>query len=191
VKVKRYIAQIAGAFRHRRTRPSLPSSIRGLWKADLFVGNVDADRWVATTVKINPAQLEGAAGLRVGIVPARQGRSDRVWLDENKNLVIFPLHHDADFMQIFYEAWRTVQAFIDADAHVPREAMLPRPADREVARILEERREHPVREVVDVLSVFSQPHLLTTDDKTVDAQILRGNVATDLLVAPLSKTMQS
>src|SRR2546428_1923293 len=55
-------------------------------------------------------------------------------------LVICPLHHDADFMQVFYEGWRIVQAFIEADAQVPKEVSLPRPVDREVARILAERR---------------------------------------------------
>jgi hypothetical protein len=141
-KLRRHLAAIAGAFRNRQTRLALPYSIRGLWKADLFVGFSDTDRWVATTVKINPSQLVGGAGLRIGIVPTRQGLSDLVRHDESKNLVICPLHHDADFMQAFYEAWRIVQAFIQADAQVPKEVSLPRPADREVARILAERREY-------------------------------------------------
>ena len=72
-KLKRHLSQIAGAFRNRKTRLALPYSIRGLWKADLFVGYTDVERWVATTVKINPTQLEGAAGLRIGIVPTKQG----------------------------------------------------------------------------------------------------------------------
>ena len=120
-KLRRHLNMIAGAFRNRQTRLALPYSIRGLWKADLFVGFSDTDRWVATSVKINPTQLEGAAGLRIGIVPTRSGKTDRVRIDESKNLVICPLHHDGDFMQIFYEGWRTVQAFIEADAKVPKE----------------------------------------------------------------------
>lgn len=53
-KLKRHIDSIAAAFRRREARDALPWSISGLWKADLFVGYMDTDRWVATTVKINP-----------------------------------------------------------------------------------------------------------------------------------------
>jgi hypothetical protein len=155
-KLKRHLSVIAGAFRNRQTRLALPWSIRGLWKADLFLGYTDSERWVATTVKINASQLEGAAGLRIGIVPTRQGVSDKVRKDDGKNLVICPLHHDQDFMQTFYEGWRIVQAFLDADARVPKEVSLPRPAHREVARILEERRDYPVVDVVDAIGAFSQ-----------------------------------
>lgn len=185
LKLRKHLNGIAGAFRNRNTRPALPYSIRGLWKADLFLGFSDTDRWAATTVKINPAQLEGAAGLRIGIVPTRQGRSDKVKLDENKNLVVCPLHHDEDFMQVFYEAWRIVQAFIDADAKVPKEIMLPRPVDREVAKILAERREFPVLEVVEAIGVFSQPELLATNDTQVGLQTLKGSTQTDMVLAPM------
>ncbi|MGA9487362.1 MAG: hypothetical protein WBV25_09860, partial [Methylocella sp.] len=158
--------------------------IRGLWKADLFVGFSDTDRWVATSVKINPTQLEGAAGLRIGIVPTRSGKTDRVRIDESKNLVICPLHHDGDFMQIFYEGWRTVQAFIEADAKVPKEIDLASPVQREVARILQERREFPLIEVVEAIKKFGQPELLTTDDKQVALQTIKGQTNTEMFVAP-------
>jgi hypothetical protein len=57
-KLLRHLSTISGAFRNRNTRLALPYSIRGLWKADLFVGFSDSDRWVGTSVKINPSQLE-------------------------------------------------------------------------------------------------------------------------------------
>jgi hypothetical protein len=186
-KLKRHLSLLAGAFRNRQTRLALPYSIRGLWKADLFVGYTDSERWVATTVKINPNQLEGAAGLRIGIVPTRQGSSDRVRKDDNKNLIICPLHHDEDFMQTFYEGWRIVQAFIDADANVPKEVALPRPAHREVARILMERRAYPVVDVVEAMASFSQPSLLVTDAKQVGTTTLAGQANTNLVIAPLSR----
>lgn len=185
-KLRRHLETIAGAFRNRKTRPALPFSIRGLWKADLFVGFSDIDRWVATSVKINPAQLQGAAGLRIGIVPNKQGMSDKVRKDDTKNLIICPLNHDHDFMQTFYEGWRIVQAFIEADAKVPKEVSLPSPVHREVTRILAERREFPVVDVIQAIAVFGQPELLTTDDKEVGLTTLKGHTATDLLVAPIS-----
>jgi hypothetical protein len=185
VKLRRHLQTIAGAFRNRNTRPALPYSIRGLWKADLFVGYTENDRWLGTTVKINASQLEGAAGLRIGIVPTKQGRADLVRKDESKNLIVCPLQYDEDFMQVFYEGWRIVQAFLGADALVPKEVDLPRPADREVTRLLAERREFPVVDVIAAIVKFGQPELLVTDDKEVGAQILKGQANTDMMVAPL------
>ena len=188
-KLLRHLRNMAGAFRNRRTRPALPFSIRGLWKADLFIGYTASDRWLATSVKINPRQLEAAAGLRIGIVPIRQGQNDRVRIDETKNLVICPLHHDGDFMQTFYEGWRIVQAFLAADGRIPDEAALPSPTHREVARILAERREFAVLEVIEAIRPFGQPELLDTESADVGLQSLKGNAATDLVVAPLSREL--
>ncbi len=119
IKLKKYLSTIAAAFRRPATRPNLPQSIRGLWKADLFLGSTQTDQWVGTTVKINPAQLEPARGLRVAIIPSLAGRSDLIRLDEQKNLVICPMPHDGSFMQIFYEGWRIVQALWMADRSGP------------------------------------------------------------------------
>jgi hypothetical protein len=188
-KLRRRLATLAAAFRRPTTRLALPTSIRGLWKADLFVGSVHTQQWVGTSVKINPAHLEGAAGLRIGIVPTKQGRTDRVRLDESKKLVICPLHHDQDFMQTFYEGWRIVQAFLAADAHLPKESLMARPVDREVCRILEERREYPVVEVLDALKVFGQPELIATDTEQVRIQGVRGDPETKTLVAPVSRVV--
>src|SRR5207244_2060582 len=88
VKLKGHIWNVAAAFRRPILRQILPQSISGLWRADLFTGNPDTDRWIGTTLKINRSQLEGAKGLRLGIVPASQGESDAVVKDDSKNLVI-------------------------------------------------------------------------------------------------------
>jgi hypothetical protein len=167
-KLKRHIDSIAAAFRKREARDALPWSMSGLWKADLFVGNTDADRWVGTTVKINPNQLEGARGLRIGIVPAREGATDRVRRDDQRNLVICPLPYDGAFMEVFYEGWGVVQQFIRADAHLPKEVALPRQAERQVARYLADRRGFPVLEVIDALGPLSQPELLQTQARDAD-----------------------
>lgn len=186
-KLRPRLNLLAAAFRRPTTRLALPSSIRGLWKADLFVGSTDTQQWVGTSVKINPTHLEGAAGLRIGIVPTKQGKSDTVKIDEGRGLVVCPLHHDADFMQVFYEGWRIVQAFLSADAKLPKEALLPRPVDREICRMLEERREFPAMDVIDALRVFSQPELLETDSEQVTLEDVRGDAETAMVVAPLSR----
>jgi hypothetical protein len=189
-KLKRHIDSIAAAFRKREARDALPWSMSGLWKADLFVGNVDADRWVGTTVKINPQQLEGARGLRIGIVPAREGARDLVRVDDQRNLVVCPLPYDGAFMEVFYEGWGVVQQFMTADAQLPKEVFLPRQAERAVARYLFDRREFPVLEVLQALGPLAQPELLETQAR--DAQLISRReepVATDTgaVVAPFAR----
>jgi hypothetical protein len=187
-KLLRHLESIVKRFRRPSSRLALPYSISGLWKADLFIGCTDTDKWVGTTVKNDIAALQGAKGLRIGIVPSKQGRNDKVRKDESKNLVICPLAHDGDFMQTFYEGWQIVQAFIAAQAKLPTEAMLPRPPHRHVARILADRRDFPVVEVVDAIRPFAQPELLETADKEVDLLTLMGDsIKTDMFIAPISR----
>lgn len=166
-KLKRYMNLLGAAFRRPEVRLALPYSISGLWKADLFVGNTDRDRWIGTSVKINPKDLEPARGLRLGIVPSRQGRSDRIFNDEQRNLVVCPIPHDAAFMEVFYQGWGIVQQFISADAKLPKEVALPRPPERQVAKYLADRRNFPVIDVVEALRPLSQPGLLRTVTQTV------------------------
>ena len=167
VKLRKYLNALAAAFRRPGTRLNLPQSIRGLWKADLFLGSTEPDHWVGTTVKINPSHLEAARGLRVAIVPSLAGHSDGIWLDEQRNLVVCPMPHDGSFMQLFYEGWRIVQALCETDFKMPREVDIPNPLHREVARIFVERRDFPVAGVIEATRKFAQPDLLTTSTETV------------------------
>lgn len=88
----------------------------GLWKADLFLGTTDTDKWVGNSVKINRSHLEPVRGLRVGIVPTKQGNTDSIVKDESKNLMVCPLPYDGAFVETFYEAWISVVQFLAADA---------------------------------------------------------------------------
>jgi hypothetical protein len=191
IKLKRYINLLAAAFRRPTTRMRLPVSISGAWKADLFLGMKDTDRWVGTSVKINPTQLEGATGVRLGIVPSRHGQSDKITIDESKNLVVCPLPYDAAFMELFYSAWIVVQQFIAADAKVPRESALPSASQRMVAKLLQERREYPVLDVVESLKPIAQPQLLKTKEKKKDASLQREESGlVDTLIAPVSRLVK-
>jgi hypothetical protein len=164
-------------------RPLLPSSIRGLWKADLFLGCTDSDRWIGTTVKINPTALVGAQGLRLGIVPAHQGRSDNIYLDNNKNLVVCPIPYDGSFMEIFYHAWGIVVQFLAADANLPKEVSLPSALHRQVAQELASRREFNVVEVIAALTPIAQPWLLT--NVTVQVPVDTDGMETEALISPI------
>lgn len=103
--LRKHIDAMAQVFRKKgRLDGALPASISGLWKADLFLGHTDMDKWVGTSVKINPADLAPVRGLRVGVVPVKSGKSDAPFKDEQKNLVVCPLLHDGTFMEVFYSA---------------------------------------------------------------------------------------
>ena len=188
-KLKRHIDAIAAAFRRKEAREALPWSISGLWKADLFVGHADSDRWVGTSVKINPSQLEAARGLRIGIVPAEQGATDVVRVDEARNLVICPLPYDRAFMEVFFQSWGIVKQFIDADAQLPKPANLPRDPERQVARSLVDRRAFTVVEVIEALRPLAQPELLRTDEQSaalVSRRETSPEVETGAVVAPIA-----
>jgi hypothetical protein len=187
VKLKRHIESVARAFRRPEARDALPTSISGLWKADLFTGHRDAEKWIGTTLKVNRSLLEGARGLRVGIIPANEGESDRVEMDDRRNLVICPLPYDGSFMQVFYQAWEVVVQFLAADAKVPQPAYLPRPPSRQAARYLEDRRDFPVLDVLSALLPLSQPGLLRTEEKPVEIVQTRKHVAdtTTAVLAPI------
>ena len=188
VKLRRYINLLAAAFRRPTTRLFLPASISGAWKADLFLGMKDSDRWVGTSVKINASQLEGATGIRVGIVPSRQGKSDKITFDVSKNLVICPLPYDAAFMEVFYSAWVIVQQFIASDAQIPKEASLPSTSQRMVAKLLAERRAFPIVDVIEALGPIAQPELLMTSSTTRPVEPSRDEIAmVETLIAPISR----
>jgi len=162
-KLKRHIKTIMRAFRRPDDRKLLPRSMRGVWKADLFLGNITADNWVGTTVKINRRQLEGAEGLRIGVYP-RANDGDMPRKDENLNLIMLPLPYDGEFMELFYKAFNLVRAFLSADARVPAAVMLPDAEDRFIAKELESRRVFPILEVVGAFRDMSQRELLVTSE---------------------------
>jgi hypothetical protein len=164
VKLKKHIDHVAAAFSRPSARLALPESISGLWKADLFLGNADDDGWVGTTIKVNANDLRAERGLRVGIVPTRQGKKDRVIKDDARNLVVCPLPYDGSYMELFFSGWRIVQQFIAADARLPDEDGLPLPHERQVARELEMRRESTLLRVVEVLEVQAQPGLIDSSE---------------------------
>jgi hypothetical protein len=188
IKLKRHIDLVAAAFHRPTARAALPKSISGLWKADLFLGETGNDKWVGTTVKVNPRDLRAVKGLRVGIVPSSQGRSDRVRLDEQRNLVVCPMPFDGAFMELFYTAWRIVQQFIAADANVPKDSALPQPHERQVARELAIRRDVTILEALAVLDVQAQPELLSSHTEQVSSQQQRaGESVAESMLAPTPK----
>ena len=189
MKLKKHIDTVASAFRKETARLALPHSIKGLWKADLFLGFDDTDYWVGTSVKVNDRYLEPARGLRIGIVPAREGGSDYIVKDERRKIVVCPIPHDQGFMEVFYQGWGIVQQFIAADAGLPKEVQLPRPPERQVARYLFDRRDFPVVDVIEALIPLAQPELLDTEEQAAHVNARREATSiTGSIIAPIPQT---
>lgn len=161
-KLKRYIPQIFRAFHRHEDRNTLPRSINGLWKADLFIGNPSVDRWVGTTVKVKPTALEGAQGLRVGIYP-KSNATDIPRVDDRLNLIRLPLPYDSAFMELYYKSFFLVRAFLKSDAKVPPPVQLPDAEDRFIVKQLESRRAYPILDVLDAIRDMAQPSLLHSE----------------------------
>ena len=157
-KLQKQWDTIQKAMRQTSARDRLPNSIKGLWKADLFLGSSSEHRWVGATLKLNKADLVGAAGLRVGVYPeAKPGEGPS--RDESKNLILCPLPYDANFMESFYSSFFIVKQFLEADAKVPKPIALPSSADRYVAQLFEERRVYPVIDVIEAMYPLGQAGL--------------------------------
>ena len=187
IKLKKHINGVVSAFRRPMDRSKLPSSINGLWKADLFVGNANSDKWVGTTVKINPKQLEGARGLRLGIVPARQGKSDKIQKVDTKNLIVCPVPYDQSFMEIFYEGWNIVKKFIAARGNMPKEIELPVSLDRTICKYLVDRKDFPVLEVIETLKNLAQPHLMDVENSSaIITSAVDEEIKINRIIAPVS-----
>lgn len=186
IKLKKHIDGVVSAFKKPQDRAKLPDSINGLWKADLFVGRTSLDKWIGTSVKINPSQLEYSRGLRLGVVPSRQGKSDKIYKHETKNLIICPVPYDQSFMEIFYEGWHIVKNFILAHGDMPKEINLSSGLDRIVCKQLVSRKKFPVLDVVDVLKDMGQPHLLKVKNDTAIVSSASSNIKINNIVAPIS-----
>ncbi len=161
-KLQKQWATIKKALRDAKARDRLPSSIKGVWKADLFLGSSDEGRWVGSTLKLNKPDFEGAAGLRVGIYPEER-RGDGPTRDDKNNLVLCPLPYDGSFMEVFHSSFFTVKQTLLADTKLPKPVAVPNSADRFLAQQLVDRRDFPVLEIIDAMYSMGQPGLVAEE----------------------------
>jgi len=163
-KLKRQWNTIKKALRDTKAQKRLPSSISGLWKADLFLGSSTQARWVGSTLKLNKKDFQGAPGLRLGIYPETRA-GEKPSRDNVNNLVLCPLPYDSSFMELFYSSFFIIKQFLLADAKIPKPVALANSADRYVAHLFEERREFTVLDIIEAMYPLGQAGL--TDESVV------------------------
>jgi hypothetical protein len=159
--LKSRLDEIASAFHSVKHRAKLPQSIRGLWKADLFIGSPASEQWVGTTLKTNRAHFESAPGLRLGLYPdERRGQGPSV---ENE-LIMCPLPYSGAFMELFGASFAIVKQIISAKGKLPSRAALVYDDDMIVAQWLVDRAHFPVTEILAVLEPLGQPGFVEDKD---------------------------
>lgn len=155
--LKKHIDNISLAMRQVQAAANLPSSIRGVWKADLFLGNPQTDYWVATTLKTNRLSIEPAPGLRIAMYPEERPREEpRV----DGSLIYCPLPYNGEFMQLFGAAFQIVKHVIASHGRMPSPVALVYYHDQEVAKWLTDRARYPLAEILRALEAIKQPDLL-------------------------------
>ena len=161
--LKKRLRDIERAFRNVVHREKLPQSIRGLWKADLFLGSPNPDQWVATTLKTNRRDFEGAAGLRIGLYPEeRAGEGPKK--DDSTNLIMCPLPYSGEFMQLFGATFGIAKQLVASRAQQPSRVALIYEDDQTVAKWLSDRRSFAVHDILEALEPLKQPGLLQDNE---------------------------
>lgn len=165
--LKRHIDNIVVAMRRKGIVQSLPVSIRGVWKADLFLGNPQTDCWVATTLKTNRRHIEEAPGLRIAIYPEERPHEEPRMIN---TLIHCPLPYNTEFMQLFGATFQIMKHLITARGKQPHPSALVYYDDQEVAKWLADRAHFPVLAILDVLESIKQVDLLAAhkEEETLD-----------------------
>lgn len=172
-KLKPHLDNLVRAHNSRLHLERLPSSIRGLWKADLFVGNPDKDRWVGTTLKTNRRDIEKAPGLRVALYPEERAKEGP---KKEETLVYCPLPYSGEFMQLFLATFNIVKQIVAARGKQPSRVALIYEDDQIVAKWLVDRAQHPLQEILEALEPIKQPAFLT--EETVESGAIGDIIAT-------------
>jgi hypothetical protein len=179
--LRKHLNKLVKAFRKAEHRERLPQSIRGLWKADLFIGSPGPDQWVATTLKINRRDLEAAPGLRIGLFPEERPRQRP---SREGDLILCPLPYSGEFMQLFGASFGIIKQIVAAHGKQPPRAALCYEDDQAVAKWLTDRGAFPLVDVLQALEPLRQPGLL--DERDVRA----GEEGTTEAAAPIPLTRE-
>ena len=178
-RLKPHLDNIARAHNSRIHLERLPNSIRGLWKADLFVGNPGPDRWVGTTLKSNRRDIEKAPGLRIALFPEERPKEGP---KKEENMVYCPLPYSGEFMQLFLATFNIIKAIVAAKGKQPNRIALVNDDDQTVAKWLTDRAHFPLRGILEAMEAIKQPAFLK------EAGVETGGDSTIIATSPIPMT---
>lgn len=185
----RFDTWISKAAQGKSAEPELRPRIRKIWKTDLFLSDEGRHRHVAATIKSNWHQLEGGAGLRIGVVPeavdlksgVRWSPKDRLWL------AVLP--DPNGFMGLFNDAYESVAEAIFTLGKHDRGSYFykPTPMGQKLQAQLEKYPTAKVVDIEDALNEAAQQDLVDVEFRLVSVDPppwLHVNPARTKLVAP-------
>lgn len=145
--------------------------IKKIWKTDLFLSAEGDVRHFATTIKSNFAQIEGGAGLRIGIVPESTANNNRagVRYDNKTGLWIVSLEDPNGFMGLYNDAYHAVARAICTLGRQDLPPYYIKPSAK-AQRIQEQLEKYPdamVLEIVEALNEAAQQDLVISSHKLV------------------------
>lgn len=152
--------------------PELGSRIEKIWKTDLFVTDHIGERYLAATVKSQWRDLEGGAGLRLGIVPEAKDLRSGIKYDSSRGLWLVALPDPDGFMGLFNDAYAAVaEAIYTLGKHTQSKYWAkPSAKAQKVQDQLIKADKASVLEIEDALNEAAQQNLVSVQEQLVGVQ---------------------
>jgi hypothetical protein len=149
----------------------LKDRIRKIWKTDLFLSTESGSRHLAATIKSNVAQLEGGAGLRIGIVPESTDKTNApgVRFSQEHKLWVVTLADPNGFMGLFNDGYHAVARSMCTLGKQPTPPYYTKPSAKG-QKLQEQMEKYPDARVLDIdaaLNEAAQQDLVTTQERLV------------------------
>lgn len=149
----------------------LNDRIKKIWKADLFLSTDVDSKHLAATIKSNYAQLEGGAGLRIGVVPEsnHKGNTAGVRYDAKTGLWVVTLKDPDGFMGLYNDAYHAVaRAIIRLGKQIePPYFIKPTPMAQKIQDQLEKYPDALISDIEGALDEAAQQDLVISTHKLI------------------------
>ena len=153
------------------SEPQLSDRIKKIWKTDLFLSAEDHPQHFAATIKSNFRQIEGGAGLRIGIVPesTHKGNSAGVRFDDKSGLWIVSLADPNGFMGLYNDAYHAVaRAICTLGKQIPPHYYIrPSAKAQKIQEQIEKYPDAKVLDIEDALNEAAQQDLVVESKKLI------------------------
>lgn len=150
----------------------LNARIEKIWKTDLFLTDEVGERYLAATVKSKWDDLEGGAGLRLGIVPEAKNLKSGVAFDQKTGLWRVALPDPEGFMGLFNDGYAAVaETIYTLGKHTQSKYWLkPSAKGQRVQDQLMKAEKASVMEIEDSLNEAAQQNLVGIEEQLVSVQ---------------------
>lgn len=150
----------------------LGTRIEKIWKTDLFLTDEQGERYLAATTKSQWRQLEGGAGLRLGIVPEAPDLHSGIQFDQSTGLWLIVLPDPDGFMGLFNDAYATIaETIYTLGKHVQSKYWAkPSAKAQKIQKQLEKASGASVLEIENELNGAAQQNLVAVREQLVPVQ---------------------